>query len=43
MSYESLKTLVIKILLRAWGKDLEELFVAAGDATINTMIENLRR
>lgn len=29
------------IAFRAWGKDLEELFKAAGDAVINTMIDNL--
>ena len=42
MSYEFLEDVAIAdIAFRAWGKDLEELFVAAGDATINTMIENL--
>lgn len=42
MSYEFLEDIAIAdIAFRAWGKDLEELFVAAGDATINTMIENL--
>ena len=29
------------IAFRAWGKDLQEVFKAAGDATINTMIEDL--
>ena len=42
MSYEFLEDVAIAdIAFRAWGKDLCELFVAAGDATINTMIENL--
>ena len=42
MSYEFLEDIAIAdIAFRAWGKDLEELFVAAGDATINAMIENL--
>lgn len=29
------------IAFRAWGKDLEETFRAAADATMNVMIENL--
>ncbi len=42
MSYEFLEDIAIAdIAFRAWGKDLEELFVAAGDATINAMIDNL--
>jgi SHS2 domain-containing protein len=42
MSYEFLEDVATAdIAFRAWGKDLEELFAAAGDATINTMIENL--
>lgn len=42
MSYEFLEDVAIAdIAFRAWGKDLEELFRAAGDATINVMIENL--
>jgi SHS2 domain-containing protein len=42
MSYEFLEDVAIAdIAFRAWGKDLGELFQAAGDATINTMIENL--
>lgn len=42
MSYEFLEDIAIAdIAFQAWGKDLEELFKAAGDATINTMIDNL--
>jgi SHS2 domain-containing protein len=42
MSYEFLEDIAIAdIAFRAWGKNLEELFVAAGDATVNTMIDNL--
>lgn len=42
MSYEFLEDIAIAdIAFRAWGKDLAELFKAAGDATINTMIDNL--
>jgi SHS2 domain-containing protein len=42
MSYEFLEDVAIAdIAFRAWGKNLEELFRAAGDATINVMIENL--
>lgn len=42
MSYEFLEDIAIAdIAFRAWGKDLEELFKAAGDATLNTMIDNL--
>jgi SHS2 domain-containing protein len=42
MSYEFLEDVAIAdIAFRAWGKDLEELFQSAGDATINTMIDNL--
>ena len=42
MSYEFIEDVAIAdIAFRAWGKDLEELFRAAGDATINVMIENL--
>lgn len=42
MPYEYLEDVATAdIAFRAWGKDLEELFVAAGDATINTMIENI--
>jgi SHS2 domain-containing protein len=42
MSYEFLEDVAIAdIAFRAWGKDLEELFKVAGDATINVMIEDL--
>ena len=42
MSYEFLEDVATAdIAFVAQGKDLEELFQAAGDATINTMIENL--
>lgn len=42
MSYEFLDDVAIAdIAFRAWGKDLEELFKAAGDATVNAMIDNL--
>lgn len=42
MSYEFLEDVAIAdIAFRAWGKDLEEVFKAAGDATINVMIEDL--
>jgi SHS2 domain-containing protein len=42
MSYEFLEDIAIAdIAFRAWGEDLQELFKAASDATINTMIDNL--
>jgi SHS2 domain-containing protein len=42
MPYEFLEEIATAdIAFRAWGKDLEEVFIAAGDAVINTMIENL--
>jgi SHS2 domain-containing protein len=42
MSYEFLEDIAIAdIAFRAWGENLEELFKAAGDATINAMIDNL--
>lgn len=42
MPYEFLEDVAIAdIAFRAWGTDLEELFKAAGDAVINTMIDNL--
>jgi SHS2 domain-containing protein len=42
MSYQFLEDVATAdIAFRAWGKDLPELFKAAGDATINTMIEDL--
>ncbi len=42
MPYEFLEDVAIAdIAFHAWGSDLEELFKAAGDAVINTMIDNL--
>jgi SHS2 domain-containing protein len=42
MPYEFLEDIAIAdIAFQAEGKDLEELFVAAGDAVTNTMIDNL--
>lgn len=42
MPYEFLEDVATAdIAFQAWGKDLEELFQAAGDATINVMIEDL--
>ncbi|MBW4574681.1 MAG: archease [Aphanothece sp. CMT-3BRIN-NPC111] len=42
MPYEFMEDIAIAdIAFRAWGQDLEELFKAAGDATMNTMIDNL--
>lgn len=42
MDYEFLEDVATAdIAFRANGKDLPELFQAAGDATINTMIDNL--
>ncbi|NWF59334.1 MAG: archease [Fischerella sp.] len=42
MSYEFLEDVATAdIAFRAWGKDLPEIFKAAGDATISIMIENL--
>jgi SHS2 domain-containing protein len=42
MPYEFLEDIATAdIAFHAWGRDLEELFKAAGDATINTMIDNL--
>ena len=42
MSYEFLEDVATAdIAFHASGKDLEELFIAAGDATINVMIDNL--
>lgn len=42
MPYEFLEDVATAdIAFRAWGKDLKELFQAAGDATINVMIEDL--
>lgn len=42
MPYEFLEDIATAdIAFRAWGEDLAALFQAAGDATINVMIENL--
>ena len=42
MPYEFLEDVATAaIAFHAWGKDLEELFIAAGDATINVMIDIL--
>jgi SHS2 domain-containing protein len=42
MSYEFLEDIAIAdIAFRAWGENLEEVFKAAGDATVNAMIDNL--
>ncbi len=42
MGYHFLEDIAIAdIAFEAWGKDLEELFIAAGDATVNTMVDNL--
>lgn len=42
MPFEYLEDIAIAdIAFTAWGKDLTELFQAAGDAVINTMIENI--
>ena len=42
MPYEFLEDVATAdIAFRAWGKDLEELFKASGDATINVMSDNL--
>ena len=42
MPYEYLEDIAIAdIAFHAWGKDLAELFQTAGDAVINTMIDNI--
>ncbi|HEY9747644.1 MAG TPA: archease [Allocoleopsis sp.] len=42
MPYEFLEDIAIAdIAFQASGQDLEELFIAAGDAVTNTMIDNL--
>lgn len=42
MPYEFLEDIAIAdIAFQAWGKTLEELFITAGDATLNAMIDNL--
>jgi SHS2 domain-containing protein len=42
MPYEFLEDIATAdIAFSAWGKDLEETFIAASDATVNVMVENL--
>lgn len=42
MSYEFLEDIAIAdIAFEAKGKDLSEVFIASGDATLNAMIDNL--
>ena len=42
MPYEFLEDVAIAdIAFRAWGKDLAEAFLAAADATMNVMVEEL--
>jgi SHS2 domain-containing protein len=42
MPYEFVDELTVAdIAFRAWGRDLEETFVAAADAVMNTMVEDL--
>lgn len=42
MPYEFLDDVATAdIAFKAWGKDLEEVFIAAADATMNVMIEEL--
>jgi SHS2 domain-containing protein len=42
MPYEFVDELTVAdIAFRAWGHDLEETFVAAADAVMNAMVENL--
>ncbi|MBD1997849.1 archease [Leptolyngbya sp. FACHB-541] len=42
MPYEFLEDIATAdIAFHAWGDDLEEVFKSAGDAVINTMIDNL--
>lgn len=42
MPYEFLEDIATAdIAFHAWGNDLEEVFKSAGDAVINTMIDNL--
>ncbi len=42
MPYEFLEDIAIAdIAFRAWGRDLEETFISASDATMNVMVENL--
>ncbi len=42
MPYEFLEEIATAdIAFKAWGKDLPEIFIAAADATMNVMVENL--
>jgi SHS2 domain-containing protein len=42
MPYEFVDELTVAdIAFRAWGRDLEEVFVAAADAVMNAMVEDL--
>jgi SHS2 domain-containing protein len=42
MPYEFLEDIATAdIAFSAWGRDLEETFIAASDATMNVMVENL--
>jgi SHS2 domain-containing protein len=42
MPYEFLEDLATAdIAFQAWGRDLEETFISAGDATMNVMVEEL--
>jgi SHS2 domain-containing protein len=42
MPYEFLEDIATAdIAFRAWGKNLEETFIAASDATMNVMVEDL--
>jgi SHS2 domain-containing protein len=42
MPYEFLEDIATAdIAFHAWGDDLEEVFISAGDAVMNTMINNL--
>jgi len=42
MPYEFLEEIATAdIAFKAWGKDLPETFIAAADATMNVMVENL--
>jgi len=42
MPYEYLDDIAISnVAFRAWGESLDDLFVAAADATLSIMVENL--
>jgi SHS2 domain-containing protein len=42
MPYEFLEDVATAdIAFRAWGKDLQEIFISSADATMNVMVENL--